>query len=153
MNMPPNYRGASERFTLTSDQQATMLDVAAWFLPGISSYPPVDAVDSDGSILELVLQELRPWRRTIQSCLDSARNHDMGTYLQALQQDDLEAYEALRTLVLGRYLTAPEVWATLGYTGRRPSPIGVGEAERWLSPDLLQPVLDRGKIYRPTPSG
>lgn len=50
---------------------------------------------------------------------------------------------------MGAYLI--RVWRRLGYPGRKPTPVLDDEADFYLDGGLLEPVIARGPIYRPTP--
>jgi len=138
--------------SLTESQLQTARAVAEWFIPSAKGFPATAEADPDERVLHLVLAQLEPVLPDITAALDAAAGHDITAYLNRLEQEQPEAFELLRVLFVGRYLTCRPVWELLGYTGRRPTPVREGEAEKDLAGGLLDPVIARGKIYRPTPA-
>jgi hypothetical protein len=65
-----------------------------------------------------------------------------------LQTNDPAGFGILAELVPGAYFLNPEVRAGLKYHGQDPRPID----PRADYLDLLQSVIDRGPIFRPTPA-
>ena len=137
--------------TFTEQQLATVRAMTAWFLPPTPGFPDSTKADPDGSVLRLVADQLEPVLPQIVAALDAAHGRDVNAYLPTLEAERAEAFEWLRILIIGHYLTCRPVWDVLGYTGRRPVPIRPGEAEADLADGLLEPAIARGKIYRPTP--
>src|SRR2546426_367678 len=66
-----------------------------------------------------------------------------------LQKNDPAAFGVLAELVAGAYFQNPIVRSRVGYTGQGPHPID--PHPDYLDDGLLQSVLSRGPIYRPTP--
>lgn len=64
---------------------------------------------------------------------------------------DPDLFGVLAEFVPGAYFLNPGVRSKLGYGGQRAVPLD--PRPDWLDEDLLQSVLDRGPIYRPTPGG
>jgi hypothetical protein len=88
--------------------------------------------------------------------LDSLRNlllratdRSPTEFLQELQANDPVAFAALAESVPGAYFLNPDVRAKLKYDGQSGRPID--PREDYLEDGLLQSVIDRGPIYRPTP--
>lgn len=137
---------------LTAQQVDTLHAMAEWFMPAVEGYPSNDDADPDGSVLLLALDQLRPLLPAIAAALDCAAREGVTSYLQRIDATEADTYELLRTLLIGRYLMCRPVWDVLGYTGRRPSPIQLAEYENEFTDGILEPVLARGKIFRPTPN-
>lgn len=134
---------------LTAEEQRALRAAATWFLPPSAAYPSFDHADPDNSVLGRVLHQLAPLHDEIRAALHALPANGVADHLHDLQATDADQFATLRTVCLGWYFTCRPVWNALGYTGRRPAPIGVGEAEHHLRDGLLDPVIKRGKIFRP----
>ncbi len=89
--------------------------------------------------------------RSSYACSTAAVEPDPETRLAQLRGDDPAALETLVLLVTGAYYMHPKVRKLIGYPGQKATPEYPDEAEYYLSDGLLDPVLARGPIYRPTP--
>lgn len=136
-------------FTLSDNEHRALRAAAHWFLPPDESYPSFAEADPDSQVLPLVLDQLAPLHAEIRAALAAIPDGDIEEYMEGLVAADPGQFETLRTLCLGWYFTCRPVWNLLGYTGRRPVPITEGEAEHHLRDGILDPVIERGKIYRP----
>jgi hypothetical protein len=81
--------------------------------------------------------------------LRQAKDVSPAAFFRELQTSDATAFEALAELVPGAYFLNPDVRAKLKYDGQSARPID--PREDYLDDGLLQSVIDRGSIYRPTP--
>lgn len=137
-------------WALSPSQHDAAAAVAAWFFPPSADYPSSDQADPDGSVLLMVLEQLRPLRAQILAAINAVRLSDVNSHMVDLEDSDADAFELLRVLFVGRYLSCKPVWEMLGYTGRKPRPILEGEADMYLRDGLVEPAIARGKVYRPT---
>ena len=135
--------------TLSPAERVALLAAAQWFLPPDNAYPSFAEADPDDQVLHLVLEQLAPLQDEIHAALAAVPAGDVEEYMGGLSDADAAQFETLRTLCLGWYFTCRPVWELLGYTGRRPVPITEGEADHHLRGGILDPVIERGKIYRP----
>jgi hypothetical protein len=71
--------------------------------------------------------------------------------LERLRAEDSDTFETFAYAMAGSYLMSPRVRKLLGYPGAtpKPNPAYPDEAEYYLADGLLDPVLERGPIYRP----
>ena len=76
----------------------------------------------------------------------AARGRDPAAEVERLENEDPPLFEALTTAVAGGYFLNPDVRERLGYPGQQAKPL-----EDDFDQELLQPVIDRGTIFRPTP--
>ena len=68
-----------------------------------------------------------------------------------LEATDPSALATIGLVASSAYYIAPEVHAALGYPGQQSRPATAEEEDDYLVDGLLQPVIDRGPVYRPTP--
>ncbi len=75
---------------------------------------------------------------------------DPNAELQRLRRVEPATFEGFAYFVSSAYLINPRVRKILGYPGDapKPNPAFPDEAEFYLSDNILQPVIDRGPIYR-----
>jgi hypothetical protein len=73
--------------------------------------------------------------------------------LAQLRERDAEGFTGFAFAVAGAYLINPRIRRELGYPGPAPvrNPALPGEAESYLEDGILDVVIARGPIYRPTP--
>lgn len=88
---------------------------------------------------------------TVATVLDAAG--DPSAALKQLKQDDVNTFDSFAFVVAGAYLMNPAVCKALGLPGNAPKPRRVlpDESDHYLEEGLLDPVVERGPIYRPTP--
>lgn len=152
MSLPPNQVKEAPPVLELTDAQLEILDtMSEWFIGPVDGFPTVAEADPENAVLRMALEQLSPLHAEITAAIDGASGLDVAAYLSDLEARGTPAFEILRTLLIGRYLSCRPVWKILGYSGRRPIPIRPGEAEEYLPAELLAPVRARGKIYRPTP--
>lgn len=135
---------------LTQPEQALLDAAAAILTPGGNGFPTAREADPDATVLAIAWAHLHSQHSKLRSALEflGAREPVTGSAMQALSDEHSEWFEALRTLLVARYLTCRPVWSCLRYPGHVPSPPQAGEADKWLRGGLLDSVLSRGKIYR-----
>jgi hypothetical protein len=85
----------------------------------------------------------------LKRALTLAGSHPPEQAIAELERNDPASLGLLAELVAGAYFLNPEVRARLGYQGQGPRPID--PRPDYLADGLLQGVIDRGPIYRPTP--
>lgn len=105
---------------------------------------------ADGALLHTALDVRSDQRDLVErACrLLAART---PPYARHLFEHDNNAFHAVANLVAGAYLMSAEVRTRIGYPGQARRPAHLEEAADQLSDDILDPVLSRGPIYRPTP--
>jgi len=81
--------------------------------------------------------------------LQSSKGRDPAEVVAELQAENPESFAVLAEVVAGAYFMNPDVRAAIGYRGQGPRPID--SRPDYLDDGLLQSVIDRGPIYRPTP--
>lgn len=74
--------------------------------------------------------------------------------LNRLQAEELGVFNRFAVTIAGIYFMNPNVRRLVGYPGDAPQRKRAkpGEAEEYLKDGILDPVIERGPIYRPTPT-
>ncbi|WP_433618102.1 hypothetical protein ACQP2P_20025 [Dactylosporangium sp. CA-139114] len=78
---------------------------------------------------------------------------DPALAVDRLKKSQPALFDTLSFVVAGSYLMNPAVTKALGMPGNAPKPMPAlpDEADHYLSGGILDPVIARGPIYRPTP--
>ena len=78
-----------------------------------------------------------------------------GEVLEGLRNGDRTKFDTFAFAISGAYLINPRVRQLLGFPGQVPakSPAFPDEAQSYLEDGILDVVIARGPIYRPTPPG
>jgi len=107
----------------------------------------VAAVAEEG--LEQVLAAVPGMRASLADVLARAQGHEPAEVVASLARTDPAAYSVLTEVVTAAYFMNPNVRKAVGYTGQGPSPLD--PRVDYMEDGLLESVIKRGRIYRPTP--
>ena len=135
--------------TFDANERATLATLADVLIPSGVGFPSASEAGVAGEGLDQVLS-LRPdLAAGLKKLLASARGRPAGAFVAELRENDAASFGLLSELVPGAYFLNSQVRAKLGYHGQGPHPID--PRPDYLDEGLLQSVIDRGPIYRPTP--
>lgn len=129
--------------------------VGDYLIPEAHGMPAASAVDVGTTQLDTVLASRPDLAPLLERALADADLDDIGGFVTALESDDPEAYGALTLAIVAGYYMHPEVHRLIGYAGQVPKDAQrLGEHEIYQEGlmDLAEKVLERGPIYRPTPT-
>lgn len=133
-------------------QRAALAALSDAVIPRVGDMPSATEADPSGRFLARVLAE---WPDVVPVLAELAEKMD-GTdpvdEAERLERDEPEKFGSLVLTIQAAYYINRKVLKRLGWSGREPAPIHDDEAERYLSGNLLDPVINRGSIYRPTPT-
>ena len=136
---------------LTVADRATFAAIADVLIPEAEGMPSASQVEVQGAVLDHVLA-LRPdLADHLVRGVRAAADPDLVAAVDALDRDDSAAFGAIGLVASAIYYMDPGVRRRLGYPGQESRPVTAQEEYDYLRDDLLQPVIDRGPIYRPTP--
>ncbi len=132
----------------SSNERALIAEVADCLIPGGAGLPSASGADMQGPWLDRVVAA-RPDLTEALRKVATARG-DAATRLAALDQVERDS---VCYAVAAAYLIVPQVRALLGYPEGVPArqPAYPDEAESYLEDGILEAVIARGPIYRPTP--
>ena len=144
---------------LNAADRATFAAIADQLIPAVEGMPSASQVGIQDAPLDHVL-DLRPelgadLRRGLRACVGV----DPASAVERLNQADPAALGAIGLVASAAYYMQPRVRELLGYPGQVSRPAEPAEEHDYLKggpkegqgDDLLQVVIDRGPIYRPTP--
>jgi hypothetical protein len=124
----------------------TLAGLADALIPEADGMPSASQAGAAGSLLDEVLAVRADLEEPLAELTAAARDADPGAEVERLKNDDPALFEALTTAVAGGYFLSADVRERLGYPGQQAKPL-----EDDFDQELLQPVIDRGTIFRPTP--
>jgi len=99
--------------------------------------------------LDRVLESRPDLAAGLATLLATARDRDAAGFVAELRARDPGGFAILAEVVPGAYFLNDEVRARVGWAGSTAKPID--PHPDWLDDGLLDRVLARGRIYRPTP--
>jgi len=126
----------------------TLAGLADVLIPAAEGMPSASEAGATGSLLDEVLRVRGDLEEPLATLTAAAANKDPRVEVDRLKADEAELFEALTTAIAGGYFMSDHVRERLGYPGQQAL-----QLEDDHDPALLQPVIDRGPIYRPTPQG
>ena len=82
--------------------------------------------------------------------LAACRDVELDTELRRLAEIPESGFDVLSSVLAGAYLLTPEVRRAVGYPGQAQRPAPFDEAAEQIMSGILDPVVARGPVYRPT---
>ncbi len=135
--------------TFDAHERSVLASLADALIPAGDGFPAASQAGVAAAGLDQVLSFRPDLAEGLKGLLAAAKDRTPAEFLAELQRDNPSLFGILAELVPGAYFLDPEVRARLGYAGQTPKPID--PRPDYLEEGLLQSVLDRGPIYRPTP--
>ena len=136
--------------TFDANERAVLAGLADVFIPAGEGFSSASEAGVAGQGLDEVLS-VRPDLATgLKRLLASAKGKPAVDFVAELQNKDPASFSLLAELVPGAYFLNPQVRARLSYQGQGPR--SIDPRPDYLDDGLLQSVINRGPIYRPTPS-
>lgn len=129
--------------------------VGDFLIPAAHGMPAASEMMVGTAQLDVVLSSRADLAPLLERALGEAELDDVAGFVSRLRSDDPEAYDAVTLAVVAGYYMHPKVHELIGYPGQVPKDAQrLGEHEIYQEGlmDLAQKVIDRGPIYRPTPT-
>ena len=130
-------------------QRAILSSLADILIPAGNGFPSASDAGVSQEGLDQVLAVRPDLADGLKELLAHAEGRDASEAVLHLKTNEPMLYGVLTEFVPGAYFLNEEVRAKLGYHGQTPRPID--SHPDYLEDGLLQSVIDRGPIYRPTP--
>ena len=136
---------------LNDELRARLGQFADLLITGGAGLPSASAADVQGKWIDRTLAARPDLVDTIHSVLN--RPDEPRAALDALRRDDHQLFDRFAFAIAGAYLMNPRVRRQLGLPGNAPKrkPAYPDESDHYLEGGILDPVIERGPIYRPTP--
>ena len=139
---------------LTESERATLRNVADALIPATDVDPLPSSLPEFDSWLDRAVSaraEHAAQLRARVAALADVSPTELWPTLRQLDAEDPSSFQILSAVVAGAYLMHPTVMEIIGYPGQRRNPAPFDRAAEELSTGILDPVIERGPIYVPTP--
>ena len=138
---------------LTDAERARLALLADALIAGGAGLPSASGADVPTQWIDRVFAVRADMHAAVLTVL--ALDGDPQDVLASLREDDPDTFSLFAFAIAGAYLINPRIRRELGYPGPAPvkSPALPDEADAYLEDGILDGVIDRGPIYRPTPPG
>ena len=131
-------------------QRSLLSELADALIPAGSGMPSASQADVAGKWLDAVLEARPDLVDPLQGVLQKAAGTDNASdVVGALHADDPAAFGVLAEIVSGAYFMNPDVRQAIGYSGQDAREMD--PRPDYMEDGLLESVIRRGPIYRPTP--
>lgn len=145
---------ASVRSIITDDGWRVLLHTADVLIPEGAGRPNATAAPGYESQLAICLEARRDVVHEIAEVLAGLlEESDLESALRRMDVEQPDRLEILGNLAAAAYFMVPEVASTTGYVAPHRNPAAYDEAVDELATGILDPVIDRGPIYRVPDSG
>jgi hypothetical protein len=125
--------------------------IADVLIPAYGDLPAASGADVGGEPLDRILTLRDDVKATFVRGLRAVVGKPADAAARALNGSDPTALAAIGLVASAAYYMNPEVRKKIGYPGQDSSPIDPNAPPDYMQGNLLQPVIARGAIYRPTP--
>lgn len=136
---------------MNPDARAAFARLADVLLPPCDGLPAPSEIDVAGRWIDRVLRTRPDLRPELERVVELAAAEAPERAIDRLQASDPAGLRTLLVAATGAYTMSPKVRRALGYPGQRPRPAYPDEADWDLREGLLDPVVERGPIYRHVP--
>lgn len=138
---------------LNDDQRRRLGLVADVLIPGDPIMPSATAVGTQHLLIDRAIAarpDLLPSLIAVLDAVpDTAKNDEIVSAVDGFAEENEEAFTGFGQLLKGAYFLEPSVRASIGYPGQEARPVS-DDSDTYF--DILSEVVERGEIYRPTPS-
>ena len=130
-------------------QRVVLAGLADVLIPAGDSMPSASAAAVAEAGLDQVLAAVPGLGASLADVLARAEGREPAEVVASLARTDPAAYGILTEVVTAAYFMNPDVRKAVGYAGQGLSPID--PRVDYMEDGLLESVIKRGPIYRPTP--
>ena len=135
--------------TFGTEDRRRLAELADVLIPAGSGFPSASAAGAASEGLDQVLAARPDLAEPLARILAASRGRAARDAVAEMRGSDPAAFGVLAEVVPGAYFMNAAVREALGYGGQEPRPLD--PARDAMDPELLEPVVRRGPIYRPTP--
>ncbi len=130
-------------------QRIVLAGLADVLIPAGDGMPSASAAGVAEEGLNQVLAAVPSLGASLAEVLAKAKGREPAEVVASLAQTDPAAYGILTEVVTAAYFMNPDVRQAVSYTGQGPS--SIDPRVDYMEDGLLESVIKRGPIYRPTP--
>jgi hypothetical protein len=132
------------------EQRQLLALLADELIPSGEAMPSASQAEVAGMWLDHVLAARPDLAEGLGRVLELAKGRSPAEVIADLRANDAAGFGVLAEVVPAAYFMNPQVQQLIGYAGQTPRPID--PHPDYLDDGLLDSVLSRGPIYRPTPA-
>ncbi len=136
---------------LSDSQRAQLGAIADELIPAGGGLPSASEAGVSGQYLDEVLTSLPDLRDALDTTLAGVDGLEPAEAIAVLRQDPA-GWGVLTAVVPAAYFMNPAIRAAIGYPGLERRPIDPSAEPDYLADGLLDSVVARGPVYRPTPT-
>jgi hypothetical protein len=143
------------RPSVSDSTRRALEKIGDYLIPEAHGMPAASTMDVGTSQLDAVLSSRPDLAPILGRTLDGAELDDVAGFVSELETADPAGYDAVTLALVAGYYMHPEVHRLIGYPGQVPKDAQrLGEREIYQEGlmELAQKVIDRGPVYRPTPT-
>ena len=133
-----------------ANERAVLGRLADVLIPAGEGFPSASDAGVAGDGLDQVLSFRPDLAEGLKGLIAAAGGRAAAEFVAELQREDPARFGLLAEFVPGAYFLNARVREKLGYAGQKAQPID--PRPDYLDDGLLQSVIDRGPVYRPTPN-
>jgi hypothetical protein len=122
--------------------------LADWMIPAADGMPSASEAGAAGEWLDAVLTARPDLGEPLLALVERVGDGDPATSIANLQANDPDGFGLLAEVVPNAYFMNPAVRERVAYPGQVGLEVDLTWPPDWL--DLLEPVIERGPIYRET---
>ena len=130
-------------------QRTRLSKLADVLIPEANNMPSASQADVAGKWLDAVLEARPDLLGPLEGVLKKVETDDVNDGIVRLHDDDPDAFGVLAEIVSAAYFMNPHVREAIGYSGQEPR--SMDPRADYMEDGLLESVIRRGSIYRPTP--
>ena len=135
--------------SLDAAERAALAELADALIPAGDGMPSASAAGVAGQWLDAVLAAAPAFAAGLKAVVRRVEGRAPGEFIAVLAREDPSAFTILAEVVTNAYFMNPEVRRAIGYDGQGPRPLDL--RADYMEDGLLESVIRRGPIYRPTP--
>ena len=129
-------------------ERSILNELADVLIPRSNEFPSASEAGVAGDGLDQVLTSRPDLVERLTTLLTCAKDRNPSEVVDEWRSADSDKFGLLAEVVSGAYFLNAGVCAAIGYHGQVPRPILAASDN--LDSELLQPVIKRGAIYRPS---
>jgi hypothetical protein len=133
---------------VNDEQRARLGAIADELIPAGSGMPSASEAGVAGRYLDEVLAARPDLAAPLEAALAAVEGRDDAV---AALREDAGAWGVITAVVPAAYFLNPAMREAIGYPGLESRPIDPDAAPDYLEDGLLDSVVSRGPVYRPTP--
>lgn len=137
---------------ISDERRAQLGAMADELIPAGGGMPSASQAGVAGRYLDEVLAARPDLAEPVERMLEGVDGLAPGAAIAKLRDTDPEGWGVLTAIVPGAYFLNAEIRAAIGYPGLERRPIDPDAEPDYNQDGLLDSVVARGPVYRPTPT-